>query len=65
MAPIDEAIADLELREAGDNFSLQGIAKNIVYRIQHWAEGGTTRQALGQPGTPRNNYLAHNKRRDS
>jgi hypothetical protein len=35
MAPIDEAIADLEVREAGDNFSLQGIAKNIVYRIQH------------------------------
>jgi hypothetical protein len=27
MAPIDEAIADLKLREAGDNFSLWCIAK--------------------------------------
>jgi hypothetical protein len=36
VAPIDEAIADLESREAGDDLSLRGTAKNnTVYRIQH------------------------------
>ncbi|KAF1971589.1 hypothetical protein BU23DRAFT_646073 [Bimuria novae-zelandiae CBS 107.79] len=33
MAPINKAIADLESREAGDNFSIRGIAKK--YGISH------------------------------
>jgi hypothetical protein len=57
MAPIDEAIADLKLREAGDNFSLWCIAKKHGvlhstlsqrwnYQTGSWAAGYAAQQLL-------------------
>jgi hypothetical protein len=63
MAPIDEALAEIELHKPGDGFTLKILQKNMVLIARHWGKGARARQARGAMGTRLSNYSTHNKSR--
>jgi hypothetical protein len=64
MAPIDDAIADFELREPGDDLTLRKIAERHGVIARRWGKGASSWQALSKMGMPSSRNSTHNKRRD-